>query len=82
MQELMKFLKRILLSISFMRMLFAKRFLKQEMNECTELLYQSVIFVAGAGRGPLVDRAITASEGLSKSVEIYAIEKNSNAVVG
>jgi protein arginine N-methyltransferase 5 len=52
------------------------------MNECTELVYQSVIFVAGAGRGPLVDRAITASEGLSKSVEIYAIEKNSNAVVG
>lgn len=44
------------------------------------LLYR-VIMVVGAGRGPLVHRALQAAEAANRNVKIYAVEKNPNAVV-
>eukprot|EP01132_Coremiostelium_polycephalum_P008395 gene8395-10311_t len=40
-----------------------------------------VIMVVGAGRGPLVKSAILASLDVKKSVRIFAVEKNPNAIV-
>mmetsp|Transcript_8642 Transcript_8642/g.15621 ORF Transcript_8642/g.15621 Transcript_8642/m.15621 type:complete len:680 (-) Transcript_8642:2030-4069(-) len=40
-----------------------------------------VVFVLGAGRGPLIRAAINAAERAAIELEIYAIEKNPNAVV-
>ena len=40
-----------------------------------------VVAVVGAGRGPLVTRALQASESTSIPIEIWAIEKNHNAFV-
>ncbi|TPX71519.1 hypothetical protein SpCBS45565_g01044 [Spizellomyces sp. 'palustris'] len=41
----------------------------------------TVIMVVGAGRGPLVQRALQAAEASNRQVKVYAIEKNPNAVV-
>lgn len=41
----------------------------------------SVIYVVGAGRGPLVTGTIRAAERASRKVRIYAVEKNANAFV-
>ncbi|XP_054160691.1 protein arginine N-methyltransferase 5-like isoform X2 [Oppia nitens] len=40
-----------------------------------------VIMVVGAGRGPLVEASISASQKCKKKVQIFAVEKNPNAVV-
>ena len=40
-----------------------------------------VVAVAGAGRGPLVTRALRASEAAGVDVELWAVEKNPNAYV-
>jgi protein arginine N-methyltransferase 5 len=40
-----------------------------------------VIAVAGSGRGPLVTRALRASQATSVPVEVWAVEKNPNAFV-
>ncbi|KAF2495809.1 protein arginine N-methyltransferase HSL7 [Lophium mytilinum] len=40
-----------------------------------------VIAVVGSGRGPLVTRAIQASQDAGVQVEVYAVEKNPNAYV-
>jgi protein arginine N-methyltransferase 5 len=40
-----------------------------------------VITVVGAGRGPLVRKAIEAAEQAGRQVKIYAVEKNPNAVI-
>jgi protein arginine N-methyltransferase 5 len=40
-----------------------------------------VIAVAGSGRGPLVSRALRASQATSVPVEVWAVEKNPNAYV-
>jgi protein arginine N-methyltransferase 5 len=40
-----------------------------------------VIAVVGSGRGPLVTRALNASESAGVQVQVYAIEKNPNAYV-
>ncbi|KAL8812850.1 MAG: hypothetical protein Q9200_000708, partial [Gallowayella weberi] len=40
-----------------------------------------VIAVVGAGRGPLVTRALRASEGAGVKIELWAIEKNPNAFI-
>ena len=40
-----------------------------------------VVAVAGAGRGPLVTRALRASEAEGVDIEIWAVEKNPNAYV-
>lgn len=37
--------------------------------------------VVGAGRGPLVDRALKAAEKATQKIRLYAIEKNSNAII-
>jgi len=42
---------------------------------------QIVLMVVGAGRGPLVAAAISASEAAKRNVFIIAVEKNPNAVV-
>ena len=40
-----------------------------------------VVMVVGAGRGPLVDRTLKASEEESIPVRVYVVEKNPNALV-
>ncbi|KAI0219544.1 hypothetical protein L0F63_007469 [Massospora cicadina] len=40
-----------------------------------------VIVVAGAGRGPLVDRCLKAAETARLPIKLYAVEKNPNAFV-
>ncbi|KAI9290872.1 PRMT5-domain-containing protein [Neoconidiobolus thromboides FSU 785] len=40
-----------------------------------------VIIVAGAGRGPLVDRCLKASEKSNLPIQLYALEKNPNAYI-
>ncbi|KAI9703772.1 MAG: methyltransferase protein [Candelina mexicana] len=40
-----------------------------------------ILAVVGAGRGPLVTRALQASEAACVPIEIYAVEKNPNAYV-
>lgn len=40
-----------------------------------------VIMVVGAGRGPLVQAALNAAQSASRSVRVYAVEKNPNAVI-
>ncbi len=42
----------------------------------------SVVCVAGAGRGPLVARCLSAVARSKRDVFIYAVEKNPNAFVG
>ncbi|KAI9487100.1 MAG: PRMT5 arginine-N-methyltransferase-domain-containing protein [Benjaminiella poitrasii] len=43
--------------------------------------YVTTIMVVGAGRGPLVNCCLRASEKSERNVHIYALEKNSNAFV-
>lgn len=45
------------------------------------IFINSVLTVAGAGRGPLVARSLKAIERALRNVTIYAIEKNPNAYV-
>lgn len=40
-----------------------------------------VIFVCGAGRGPLVEGCIRASQRAQKQIKVTAVEKNPNAFV-
>ncbi|CAH0474551.1 unnamed protein product [Peronospora belbahrii] len=42
---------------------------------------ESVVIVAGAGRGPLVRCAIRAATGANRKIRIYAVEKNANAII-
>jgi len=37
--------------------------------------------VVGAGRGPIVERALKASERANRKIKLYAIEKNPNAFI-
>ena len=41
----------------------------------------AVVMVVGAGRGPLVDRALAAAREAGVRVRVYAVEKNPNALV-
>lgn len=52
----------------------------REYNSCP-IEEQIVLMVVGAGRGPLVAAAISASEAANRNVFIIAVEKNPNAVV-
>lgn len=40
-----------------------------------------VVMVVGAGRGPIVDEALTAAEEAEAKIRLYAIEKNPHALV-
>lgn len=42
---------------------------------------ESVVMVVGAGRGPLVRRAISAAAEAGRTIRVYAVEKNPNAVI-
>ena len=42
----------------------------------------SVVAVVGAGRGPLVDRALKAAQTAGRQIEIFAVEKNPHAFIG
>jgi protein arginine N-methyltransferase 5 len=42
---------------------------------------EAVLAVVGAGRGPLVDRALKAAVAANRTVKIYAVEKNDSAYV-
>jgi protein arginine N-methyltransferase 5 len=48
-----------------------------DINPCSE----SVVCVAGAGRGPLVARCLAASQRAKRKIVLYAVEKNPNAYV-
>ena len=37
--------------------------------------------VVGAGRGPLVRRALASAKAAQRKIKVYAVEKNPNAVV-
>ena len=41
----------------------------------------TVLMVVGAGRGPLVRASLRASEKTGRKLQVYAVEKNPNAVV-
>lgn len=41
----------------------------------------TTIMVVGAGRGPLVDASLRASQRTGRRMKVYAIEKNSNAII-
>lgn len=40
-----------------------------------------VVMVVGAGRGPLVKAALRAAETTKRTIKVFAIEKNPNAVI-
>lgn len=42
---------------------------------------RTVLMVVGAGRGPLVDRALKAADESGSTVKIYVVEKNPNAIL-
>lgn len=46
-------------------------------SNCTEVI---TVFVVGAGRGPLVNASLKASDTSKVPVKVYAIEKNENAL--
>jgi len=46
------------------------------------LKHSSVLAVVGAGRGPLVDRALNAAKTACRKIEISAVEKNPHAFIG
>jgi type II protein arginine methyltransferase len=54
---------------------------KAEAKPTSSLTQSVVIAVVGAGRGPLVTRALRASQEAGVRVEVYAVEKNPNAYV-
>jgi type II protein arginine methyltransferase len=41
-----------------------------------------VLAVVGAGRGPLVDRALQAAKTSNRQIEVFAVEKNPHAFIG
>ena len=41
----------------------------------------TVVWVVGAGRGPLVRRALAAADATGRRVKVLAVEKNPNAVI-
>jgi len=41
----------------------------------------SVLMVVGAGRGPLVRASLRASQKAGRKLQVYAVEKNPNAVI-
>jgi len=55
--------------------------LKQNNNNNNDKSKHIVLMVLGAGRGPLVQRAINASNKTGVLIKIYAIEKNPHAIV-
>lgn len=48
---------------------------------CNGLNPASIIYVVGAGRGPIVARCLSAIERSGRAAFIYAVEKNPNAFV-
>ncbi|RYY38873.1 hypothetical protein EON62_00135 [archaeon] len=53
----------------------------QRALEDTSVDKVSVLMIVGAGRGPIVKRALTAAELAGRTVRVYAIEKNPNAII-
>lgn len=45
------------------------------------MIHTSVVAVVGAGRGPLIARALKAAETTGRNIELFAVEKNPNAYV-
>lgn len=43
--------------------------------------WYSIVMVLGAGRGPLVSASIQAANKAERKIQVYAVEKNPNAVV-
>jgi len=48
----------------------------------SQFLTFSVLAVVGAGRGPLVDRALQAAKAAGRQIEVFAVEKNPHAFIG
>ncbi|KAK5165384.1 uncharacterized protein LTR77_008913 [Saxophila tyrrhenica] len=53
----------------------------KDLRETVEDARPIVVAVAGAGRGPLVTRALQASESTGVAIDCWAVEKNPNAYV-
>jgi len=51
-------------------------------NNLLQFLTFSVLAVVGAGRGPLVDRALQAAKAAGRQIEVFAVEKNPHAFIG
>ena len=43
-------------------------------------LDETIVFMLGAGRGPIVDKILRAAKNVGKRIKVYAIEKNPSAV--
>ncbi len=43
-------------------------------------LEETVVFMLGAGRGPIVDKILEAAKNVEKKIKLYAIEKNPSAI--
>lgn len=52
----------------------------QALNDVSEHLESVVVYVVGAGRGPLVDSTLNAAKELDIIVKVFAVEKNENAL--
>jgi protein arginine N-methyltransferase 5 len=53
----------------------------QKALEATPVDKTSVVMVVGAGRGPIVERVLSAGEAAGRTIRVYAVEKNPNAVI-
>lgn len=56
-------------------------FKNRSRNKLIDFMLSRVVMVVGAGRGPLVRKTLAAAQVAQRSVKIYAVEKNPNAVV-
>jgi predicted RNA methylase len=45
------------------------------------MFFGSIVAVVGAGRGPLVSRALRAAQASGRAITLFAVEKNPNAYV-
>lgn len=55
---------------------------KKMLSSPVSFVNNSVVAVVGAGRGPLVDRALKAAQSAGRQIEMLAVEKNPHAFIG
>lgn len=58
-----------------------ERAITEALRDSPEAREVTIIFVVGAGRGPLVSRVLAASRATKRAVRIYAVDKNPNAII-
>ena len=45
------------------------------------MVFQAIVMILGAGRGPLVRAAINSAVNTERKIKIFVIEKNPNAIL-